>query len=409
MAGAGGGPAAANFVNSPVPSVAEAASPLPSAWGQQLALGSLVLLAGWLQSRSRSACAAEEGPGESAGPGHLSADALHFLAEGGIYLPVKLCLLGSTGSGKSALGNFLLAPSDTHIFEEQTFRTGETSMSCTAECKVASAEDGCVLVVDTPGFHESHAKDLGHMLNVAQSLSRLQGGAHAVVLVKKYDARLDQSWRDAVLYYKEFLGKALQDNVIVVLTGCSLGRSRRLKAFGDLQAERLAQTAQEVQALLQLDGEPPVFLLDAMPEQPEAWEASLEARRRILRHCVRRKPVPLEGLRVPKTQPLRQQDEREAGRLEGQIEELEVRVKNLRVFAWSKGAGSNHADLSAAQRDLVRYLQEANNDAEIEHPLDELTRAIEEKRTRAAALRRSDMSLEEAEQRSRTLAGEGSP
>jgi len=328
-----------------------------------------------------------------------------FLAKAGIHLPVRLGLFGSTGSGKSALGNFLLDPRDAHIFEEQTFATGESSESCTFECKVADSGSG-VQIIDTPGLQESHDRDLAHVIDVVKSLRELQS-MHMVVLVKRLDARLDQPWRDTVLFYQELCGEAF-DNVIVVLTGFDRGQSRRQQAFGDQKAQKIAQTADESQALLQLKSRPQVFILDSMPETDEEFEASLEVRRQILRHAVRCKPAKLSELTVPKTAPLRQQDDLEMGRLEGQIQELEVRARNLKVFAWSKTQAAANPDHTKAQADLQKFLKEVHNDPEIQNPLDELHATIHAKRAKVEALRATHMDLEEAVQRHQANEGSAS-
>jgi len=353
--------------------------------------------------------------------GFLADDAQAFLADEGIYLPVKLCLLGSTGSGKSALGNFILRPNDDHIFEAQTFETGETSESCTEACKVAGEGEG-VLVVDTPGYNEGHSKDLEHMIGVAKVLQDM-GPTHAVVLVKRYDARLDQPWRETVEYYRNLMGTAMLRNVIVVLTAYNPPSAKRQKAFGVRHTEKMTQTAREVQDLLQLATPPQVFVIESMPESETAWQASLETRRQILRHCARLRPTAMDTLLVPKTAQIQHQDEEEASHLEGQINELETRVKNLRVFAWAaqgKGRGVTTSpdasaldanlksavasDMSGTQRKLLNFLAAGEDDDvgddSIDNPMKDLQRKIKEKRAKMEKLRSTHMTLEEAERRS---------
>ena len=45
--------------------------------------------------------------------------------------PISILLVGSTGSGKSRLGYFLLDPSDEHIWRQKTFQTGTANKSAT--------------------------------------------------------------------------------------------------------------------------------------------------------------------------------------------------------------------------------------------------------------------------------------
>ncbi len=50
--------------------------------------------------------------------------------------PPTFLLIGSTGNGKSTLGNFLIDPADRNIFDEQLFRTARDSRPETQNVKI---------------------------------------------------------------------------------------------------------------------------------------------------------------------------------------------------------------------------------------------------------------------------------
>eukprot|EP00930_Biecheleria_cincta_P047177 TRINITY_DN3264_c0_g4_i1.p1 TRINITY_DN3264_c0_g4~~TRINITY_DN3264_c0_g4_i1.p1 ORF type:complete len:530 (+),score=78.20 TRINITY_DN3264_c0_g4_i1:25-1614(+) len=191
----------------------------------------------------------------------------------------NICAVGSTGSGKSCLLNFLLDPREAHCFspEAQTFKTGETTKSCTVECKVVTKRN--LKVVDTPGTNESHGADLAHMISVAEALQQVQK-LNLVILAMSYQKRLDQQWKDTVLYYRSLIGhKAFCSNVAIVLTGYDLGKPQKRKYMGDQHEAVLTETRNAVKDLLDLESPPLVFAIDCLPEEEETSEAAAGLRK----------------------------------------------------------------------------------------------------------------------------------
>lgn len=119
--------------------------------------------------------------------------------------PISILLVGSTGSGKStcSLGNFLLDPSNEHIWRQKTFQTSTANKSATKEIKYAydRKRNPSLLVIDTPGLNESIEEDHSHMSQVAQTLKELKS-ITACVLCIKFDSKIGAQYKATIAYYK---------------------------------------------------------------------------------------------------------------------------------------------------------------------------------------------------------------
>ena len=240
---------------------------------------------------------------------------------------VNLLLVGSTGQGKSTLGNFLLNPDFDHLHGEngkvRTLPVGETRESCTQECKLSRSCDGSMWIMDTPGLNESHERDLQNMIDVVKNAHELSK-VHAVVLVMKMESRMHQTYKDVVLYYHKLLGKdAFAANLIIVHPDFK-HNSKKYRNKPDKLTMIREQSSEDVTQLLNLPHQPEVICLDSLPEDEEDLKLQLEGRRKILEFAsANRAPVALGNLKVPKTEAAKRIHNQRAAQLEGEKRVLE--------------------------------------------------------------------------------------
>ena len=269
---------------------------------------------------------------------------------------MTVLLIGSTGSGKSTLGNFLLDPSNEHIFDNPTFQPASTNMPETKE--VISLSKGNITVVDTPGLNEDDSKDLEHMIAIVKQLNELKS-ISACVLCTQYEAKIDAQYKATVAYYKKLLPRLFHNNVLIVFTNYRTDpRTVFMRQRQGLKEDKSINNARD-EISKGLNYRPAYFQMDSLPFDSEESSYHEEVRLSILDYIGREmKDVDLrvETLLVAKTPAVKDMDRKTVDRSKGKIKGYKEMVNEK---SSKKGAILEEYQQEKTEKDNVS--QEAEN------------------------------------------------
>ena len=267
---------------------------------------------------------------------------------------LNLLLIGSTGVGKSSLGNFLLdsAPSasdeddspyvawprpgaDPREGDGQKFRTARTNNPETRTVKFESPSKKLqkwprLIVIDTPGLNERPDEDLSHMIEIVKVVKLLES-ITACILCIKFESKIDTQYKTTIAYYAKLLPTLFEKNVVIVMTNflCNDDAIMMREVRGIDVATIVTNTVHEVVESAKLRADPPVFLIDSVPLYKKDLPRSERDRQSILDYTQTLDPISIKDMTVAKTTELINYDKIKIGRLEGEVRGYITRLQQV--------------------------------------------------------------------------------
>lgn len=114
---------------------------------------------------------------------------------------MAVLLIGSTGNGKSTLGNFLLNPDIQKpggkffkVAKDNLPQTKLTEHKTTAVKIRKDEPPKDLIVIDTPGLNESKVHDLRHMIDLIEKLQAVKD-IKACIFVVKFSTKIDEQYK----------------------------------------------------------------------------------------------------------------------------------------------------------------------------------------------------------------------
>ena len=267
---------------------------------------------------------------------------------------MAILLIGSTGNGKSTLGNFLIDPSESHMFgENAAFQMARSNKPQTqvVSCKEFKRRGFILKVIDTPGLNENAAKDLEHMSSLIKFLNDPNlGGVRVCLLCIKFNSKLDAQYKATVAYYSRLLPSLFERNVLIVVTEFMTDdRTEKLRKKQGIDVESVkTNIAYEIRRSAQLGYTPPLFTINCLPTDKEECVYNMRVRDTILGYILSMSSISTTDLQVQKTDYLRQLDENEIGRIKGEISGY-----NNRLMECNKDASDVLTTLEELEEEIV--------------------------------------------------------
>lgn len=289
---------------------------------------------------------------------------------------MAVLLIGSTGNGKSTLGNFLIDPDPEKpaVFEVATDNKPFTQHTKVEKVRVSVAsEKNDLIIIDTPGLNECKEKDLQHMTELIKSLNEVKL-IRACIFVVKFDLKIDQQYKDTVQYYAKLLPTLFSQNVLVVMTNYPTDeRSVAMRKKQHINEEAIREnTKVEIvkSAAMSSRRSPMLFAVDCMPFDDAEKKVSSKMREKLLDHIFSLQPIEVGDLRVAKPKAIEEDDLRKKKEHEGKISGYKFRLQERNKDAKDalEEIGKRKSEITTIQSSMVntrQRLAEIDNDKEV--------------------------------------------
>ena len=246
-----------------------------------------------------------------------------------------ILLIGSTGNGKSTLGNCLLDPSES---PKEVFIRGRSSVPLTqnvqmenGRLRLGAGKPIPLQIIDTPGLNESAVKDLTHMIEIVETVRKARE-ITACLLCVKFSVQIDVQYRATVRYYRSLLPKLFEANVIVVFTDYSENpyEVKKREREGIKPDDVIGNAIAAIKEAAELPYTPTYFCIDSLPLADEDMKYTMEARGAILGYVGTLSGVDTSYLLVAKTPALQVIDRERVKELDGQITGYNEKIKQIK-------------------------------------------------------------------------------
>lgn len=288
---------------------------------------------------------------------------------------MAVLLIGSTGNGKSTLGNYLLNPNEfkpggkyfavakdnlpktQHSSSEElkvTFQYVVDGSNSPKASKISSSDESLqtaesLTVIDTPGLNESKVKDFEHMIDLVTTLQE-QDTIRACIFVVKFSAKIDQQYKETIKYYATLLPSLFSKNCLIVLTDYQTDdRSEEMRKMQGVDYDNIVSNVkQEICESSGIRFTPILFSIDCIPLGEKEKQSSLNARDAILSYIFSLNETSVTNLRVAKTKALLDEDEKTKTKCEGEIDGYSKRLEEA-----NKGSKDALADVKKKEKEIT--------------------------------------------------------